>query len=789
MFKKLSKLLVIFSIILSLSLSLIACGGDDGDGETQALPEFVNLQAYTKGIHDYTNEDSATEWLVKDGKTDYVLYAPAVQSDGIKAAIEEFQLLFYDATGITISCVLDSAPAVENGKYISIGENALFESVFVEDGFEGYDANKHITVSEYDKANLKQDGLRILTKGKTVYLLGGSLDDGVVNAVYTFMTLHFNFEYFYRNCITIDSGVTDEKLKIFNVKDVPDIDRRVSNVNWYSTSYDYLRNADANTGLELADIKNRSRRARLTGSHRGDLLPAYDKDGFKASSGALIHNVEEYFPKETKEESTLYVNYEKYFHDEYKPEGYAELDPFAPSRYNELLADTYGADDNGDGIPDAWTANYGNSVDAGYEAAEEHGYAKVNSESVEHGQQSDWWNGVTPCHTAHGNANSYEAMKKRVAEVIMIALRQNPPSVYPQRRTMLFSIEDGGTACGCESCMKYKDRYGAVTASITRFLNDVVRSYIRPWMNKPENAEYKRDDFVLSFFCYSNSRGVPVCSDETYREEFDSEIACDPNVGVYIAGISGLYNNSHMQDAVCQYEIQYLNYWDEICDNVMIWGYSINANAATFFMDTLTTYSTEFYQQLANNGVYFMFNESQDKGAEATCWQNWSSYYQSKLMWDTTLETGPLMDAYFDAMYLDASDTMKEIYNRMRVHRQVIQDQYSIRNKSLSGTQIAAEKFWALGVLNDWYALFEKAMSEVEEYKTLDPDLYEWVYEHIELEMLTPAFISLYLYYDRLNPDQAQEYKDLLYSVTDKFSPLHWKGSYTSDIRAFVDSL
>lgn len=788
MFKKLSKLLVIFSIILSLSLSLIACG-DDGDGETQALPEFVNLQAYTEGIHDFTNEDSASEWLVKDGKTDYVLYAPAVQSDDMKAAVQEFQLLFYDATGINIACVLDTSPAVENGKYISLGENALFESVYVEDDYEGYDANKHITVSEYDKDSLKEDGVRMLTKGKTVYLLGGLLEDGVVNAVYTFMNLHFNYEYFYRNCITIDKNVTDEKLKIFNVKDVPDIDRRVYNVNWYSTVYDIIRNADANTGLELADIVNRQRRARLTGVQREDFLPAYDGDGYKASTHAFIHNVQEFFPTETDENSTLYVNYEKYFHDEYKPEGYIELDPFAPSRYNELLADTYGADDNGDGIPDAWTANYGNSVDAGNEAADEHGYARVNSETSTHGSSSDWWNGVTPCHTGHGNANSYEAMKKRVADVIMLALRKNPPAEYPQRRTMLFSIEDGGSPCLCDACKVLKERYGAVTASINMFLNDVVRSYIRPWMNKPENAEFKRDDFVLSYFCYSSTTGVPVCNDENFREEYESKVVCDPNVGVYIAGIDGLVGNAHMQDAVCQYEIYFLNKWAEICDNMMIWGYSINANAAIFFTDTIAAYSGEFYQQLANNGVYLMFNESQDKGDEATCWQNWASYYQSKLMWDTTLETGPLMDAFFDAMYLDASDTMKEIYNRMRVHRQVIQDECSIRNKSLSGLQICNTKFWPLGVLTNWWNLFETAMSEVEKYKTVDPALYEWVYEHIELEMITPAFISIYLHIDRLTPDQVQTYKDILYSITDKFPNLQWKGSYTSSIRTYVDAL
>ncbi|MBR2322537.1 MAG: DUF4838 domain-containing protein [Clostridia bacterium] len=788
MFKKLSKLLVIFSIILSLSLSLIACGDGDGDGgSNQPLPEYVNLQAYTKGIHDFTNTDSDTEWLVKDGKTDYVLYVPAVQSEKIKTAIQEFQLLFFDATGINIDYVLDTTPAVENGKYISLGENALFESIYVEDDFEGYDANKHITKSEFDKANLKEDGVRILTKGKTVYLLGGLLDTGVVNAVYTFMNLHFNYEYFYRNCITIDKDVTDEKLKIFNVKDVPDIDRRCHNVAWYSKTYDIARNADLNTGLELADIVNRGSRSRLTGSQSADFLPAYDIEGYKASTHAYIHNVQEYFPNSNNENSTLYVNYEKYFHDEYKPEGYIELDPFAPSRYNELLAAKYGADDNGDGIPDSWVANYGDGDSIN--AYEEHGYAMVNSETVTHGSSADWWHGVTPCHTGHGNANSYEAMKKRVTEVIMLALRRNPVAEYPNRRTMLFSIEDAGTPCSCDACTVYKDRYGAVTAAINRFLNDVVRSYVRPWMQKPENAEYRRDDFVLSYFCYSASKGVPVCTDETYRQEFENEIVCDPNVGVYIAGISGLINNSHMHDAVCQYEIDYLNKWDEICDNMMIWGYSINANAAIYFTDSLTTYSSEFYQQLANNGVYFMFNESQDIGEEATCWQNWSSYYQSKLMWDTTLETGPLFDAFFDAMYLDASDTMKEIYTRMRVHRQVIQDEFGIRNKSLQGTQIANEKFWPLGVLNDWYSLFQKALGEVEKYKSVDPKLYDWLYEHIELEMLTPAFISLHVQKDNLTPAVLQEYKNILYSVTDKFPNLDWKGSYSSNIRAFADSL
>ena len=783
MFKKLSKLTVILTIILSLSLSLIACN-DDGSSNSQPLPEWVNPQAYTEGIHELNHYDSDTDWLVKDGKTDYVLYVPAVQSTEMKLAIQEFKLLFYDATKITISEVFDTIPATENGKYISLGENALFDSIYVQDeNVEGYDANKNITKAEFDKEHLKEDGVRMLTKGKTVYLLGGSQDQGVVNAVYTFMSLHFNYEYFYRNCIVIDEDVTDEKLKIFDVKDVPDIDRRSSNVVWYSSNFDSPRNADLNTGLEVQDIVNRRSRARLTGGE-AELLPALYNEGFKGDlTKGRMHNVQEYFTKSEDQNSTKYVNYKKYFYDEYMPEGIMQLDPFAPSRYD---TEKYGADSDGDGIPDSWSWGNGDSINA----AEEHGYAPSNSEVGTPGSEADWWSGVTVCHTGHGNKNSYEALKKRVAEVIMQSLRKFPPSKYPTKRTMLFSMEDAGTPCMCDACKVYYDRYQAHTAAINMFLNDVMRTYIRPWMLREENQEYRRDDFVLSFFCYSSNKGVPVLTDEAYRQEYESKVVCDPNVGVYIAGIDGLVNNTHMQDAICQYEIEYLNTWDGLCDNIMIWGYSVNSYATIFFTDTLACYSSEFYQQLANVGVYYMFNESQDFGDEAPVWQNWSSYYQSKLMWDSTLDTGPLMDAYFDAMYLDASETMKEIYNRMRVHRQVIQDEFAMRGTVLRSTQIAQTKYWPLGTVTGWWNLFEQAMSEVEKYKSIDPALYEWVYEHIELEMMTPAFINLYLYSESLTPAELKMYKDICFSVTDKFPNITWKGcSKSSTIRSHVDMI
>ena len=789
MFKKLSKLSVILLLILTMSVSLFACQNpDDNSGDNGALAEFNMPYAYTDGVHDYTNVDM-DEWLVKDGITSYVLYLPSAQSDQMKIAREEFELLFEDATGINILSVTDAVAPSPTGKYISFGENALFDSINVNPGEEGYDPEKHISDADYDKESLTVDGVRIITKGDDIFLLGGS-DYGVVNAVYTFMALHFNYEYYYRNCIVIDTDVKDEHLKNFNVKDIPDIARRSHNVVWYSPLHRTPRNNDLATGLEYADIWNSNYRARLTAGMSTDFLPVFKYENYKTDTESYIHNIQEFFPQTDNQDSTLYVNYKKYFYDEYKPnsdmfnaDGTISLDPYAPSRAQN--------DADGDGIPDNWKWGDGDGVtgDSYDKFNDIYGApAGGNSEVGTFGAQSDWWNGVSVCHTAHGNANSYEALAKRVADCAIFALRYYPREKYPDKRTLLFSMEDAGTACSCDACNVNFNKFNAHTASINMFLNDVVRRYVRPWMEMEGNEDYRRDDFVLSYFCYAAFRGVPTCNNEEYRQEFNEKVVCDKNVGTYIAGL-GINRSTDIYDDYNKSAIKFLTNWGNICDNIMIWGYSVAAHSAIYFSDSLTAYNSSLYQLLANMGSYYMFNESQDVGDEATCWQNFNSYYQAKLMWDTTLDTGVLFENYFDAMYLDASETMKEIYQRMRVHRQVLVDLHSIRNQTLSGTQIANQKFWPLSVLEGWTELFKQALSEVEKYKTVDNGLYNLLVERIELEMTTSVFITVHLYADQLSTEEINEYKQVLYRVTDRFPDLRWKGSYSSSIREYADSL
>lgn len=779
MFKKLSRLFVILTIILSLSLSLVACNKEEPEDE--ALQEFVPYQ-FTDGVHDYTNYDSDSLWLVKDGKTEYKILLPAVQNDYIKKAREEFILLFEDATGIEINVQIDDGSVTpDSGKFISLGDTDLFKSINVNANEQGYDPEKHITDEEYDREALYLEGVRIITKGDDIYLLGGTSDIGVINAVYDFMQLHFNFEAYYRSCQVIDKGVQNEKLKIFDVKDIPDISRRAANVPMRGNP----RNYDLNTGLEAKDIANFSQRMRTTAGHGSDMLSVLYQEGYTYGSGGYIHNVQEYCPQTDDVHSTLYVNYKKYFYDEYIPEGkiknddgsiyYDEYAPGAgrlPSGKVDLI-DNFTGEPNPDGLPDDWV--YGDD-------ASEDGGAP--------GTMGDWWSGVSVCYTGRGKQSSFTGLAKRIADCVIQSLRAHPVAEHPLRNTMLFSMEDAGAPCGCDACEEIEKRYDSPCASLNVLLNYAMREYIRPWMQKPENAAYNRPALSLGYFVYAGLNRCPSIDENSTQEDiqyYNDYVVCDENVGVYIAGF--FMKHSDVNDYVQRKNKQFLYDWKEMTDNIWIWGYTCYPSGMIYFNDATSNFNSDYYQILASLGVKFMFNEMQDIGDETTCWGNFVYYYQSKLMWDSTLELGTLFNNYFDNMYLEASDIMKEIYLQMVVHRQFFTDYFELRDKELSGGALVNSKYWPLPLLNSWADMFDEALAAISKYQTINNDLYLALSDRIELEKLTPAFIAIHIYKDQLVSADYNDYKQVLQSVTSRYPSLHWQGSYNSLIKTIADSL
>lgn len=220
--KKIHKILSIILAVISLGCFAAGCKKEN-DGSIQRNPEYTY-----NGTHILTAPDT-DKYLVQNGSCDYVVVIPEKDSELLRDAKNEFFYFFQMATGVSIKIVTDEGLTHSaNNKYISLGETALLKSAGI----------------EVDKKQLGVDGLRIVTKDNSIFLVGGS-DYGTVNAVYTFMELTFGLQVYYYDCIEIEQNVKNKKLKAYDVTDIPDVKLRQTKFQIinkpFSSDYDVMQ--------------------------------------------------------------------------------------------------------------------------------------------------------------------------------------------------------------------------------------------------------------------------------------------------------------------------------------------------------------------------------------------------------------------------------------------------------------------------------------------------------------------------------------------------------------------
>ncbi|MBE5752347.1 MAG: DUF4838 domain-containing protein [Clostridiales bacterium] len=228
-----------------LFFSVVSC--KDKDEEVSDAPKAATdkLSVY-EGTHIYTAPDTA-DYLVKDGKSNYIVVVPKNASETVLSAQREFVHLFKKATNIQLRTATDEGLTHQaTGRYISIGKTSLLQST-------------DITI---DSLALGNDGGRIVTKDKNVYICGGN-DTGTLFMVYTFMDITFNYETYYTDCMEIDTNVKEKALKAYDVTDIPDFQMRGWNNHILTESHtDY----DENMFTE---------RMRYVGSRGYDFMPVH----------------------------------------------------------------------------------------------------------------------------------------------------------------------------------------------------------------------------------------------------------------------------------------------------------------------------------------------------------------------------------------------------------------------------------------------------------------------------------------------------------------------------------
>ncbi|MBQ7912457.1 MAG: DUF4838 domain-containing protein [Clostridia bacterium] len=252
-----------------VSAFLCCCQGTNGDnaGKDDGGTDNAEQVAF-QGTHVYTATER-DDYMVKNGASDYVLVVPEKKSATLQTAQDEFLWLFEKATGVLLKTTTDSGLThTESAKYISLGNTALLSSASI----------------QIDRAKLGVDGGRIVTKDNTVYLFGGE-DKGTLYMVYTFMQINFGFEQYFKDCYDLATGITNLKMRQYDVTDIPDIAYRVT--------YEHYIYTDASSDY---DENNFAKRMRMDTTMTEPMLPIYtNMDGTGASQ--YYHNTKEYLPE------------------------------------------------------------------------------------------------------------------------------------------------------------------------------------------------------------------------------------------------------------------------------------------------------------------------------------------------------------------------------------------------------------------------------------------------------------------------------------------------------------
>lgn len=260
---------------LSLLLCFALAFGTVGCRKKQTVPPAPRVEKATfNGTHIVNATDSDDAWLVRDGKTPYVLLIPFDASARLKQAKEEFTHLFSLATGITIAVQTDDEEIAADGKYISLGETALYRTVDI----------------DCDQQKLTPLGVRMATRGDDAFLLAGS-DSGLRQTVYSFMRIYFDFDVYYRNCLYIDRNVRDAKWKALDVTDIPDIPMLVADNRLYETKWNAPIGTDTLAGMTAQDTLNRAARLGYSDGRADVFIPIIDNGGYYTD-----HNVMHYMP-------------------------------------------------------------------------------------------------------------------------------------------------------------------------------------------------------------------------------------------------------------------------------------------------------------------------------------------------------------------------------------------------------------------------------------------------------------------------------------------------------------
>ncbi len=369
-------------------------------------------------------------------------------------------------------------------------------------------------------------------------------------------------------------------------------------------------------------------------------------------------------------------------------------------------------------------------------------------------EHSDWYSDDTTitdrigeergqlCYTAHGNPTEYEAMVDTAAEAAIYAI-QNASN--PNARNMSLTIQDNPTSCNCDECKKYLDKYGCISSTVIRFMND-LDDKVQAWLE--EEAEEKgteKREINFVFFAYYATEMPPAkkLADGTFAP-IDDKVVCNDHVGVYIAPIKAKYNVS-FYDEKNRPTADNIRGWGACSKLIYLWLYQTNFN---HYLYPLNNYDVimENYRFGKENNAVFIYDEGQLNQSTTTHFTRLKDYLSSKTEFDLNCDVAGYIDKYFKYYFREGAESMRAYFNELQAYLRYVEEVYSEKITGSIRDNMASTEIWKQATLEGWMDNINDALKAVEKYKVTSPETYEMLVNHIKIEsvFLRYALCTLY---------------------------------------------
>lgn len=367
----------------------------------------------------------------------------------------------------------------------------------------------------------------------------------------------------------------------------------------------------------------------------------------------------------------------------------------------------------------------------------------------------NWFNNdkTQLCYTAHGIESEYKNMLDACFKNLKVALIENP-----DQSSVTFSIEDNTSVCNCDACLKVVEEYGALSASIVLFLND-LNELVRNWFETEEGSPYARD-LKLVFFAYYGYEEAPVTyNKEKQRYEGNNGLAMDEGVYCMLCPLTmdyyrGIYHESNKAF------LDTMEAWGDLADGKLyLWYYSVNFYYYLAPYDDFDSLQ-ENYKCAVDNGTVYLFDERQyNEYGFCTGWSNLKSYLNYKLTWDVDQSVPKLLDQFFEGYFGPGAEDMRKYYDEFRILNNYNLDHNELGGQNNVFKDIVDEKYWPKDILISWIEHCDAAAEKLMSLEAEDPELYEMYLNNINGEKLAALYLFVECYSYNTSEDVLDAYK------------------------------